>query len=163
MASAQRQAGISMSLVDRLIDLEPESQSESPLSSWEEVRRLKASLCRDLSALLNTRRAEQDFDSAYEEASNSLLSFGITDFTSYNLKSGVEQDQVRRSIERAIRLFEPRLSRVSVSIDEPDPLRPVLQFHIEAMLRVGSDAESVVFGVSLHRESRRMSVSGGNA
>jgi type VI secretion system protein ImpF len=152
-----------MSLVDRLIDLEPESKSEAPLSSWEEVRRFKASLCRDLSALLNTRRAEQDFDPAYEEASSSLLNFGITDFTSYNLKNGIEQDQVRRSIERSIRLFEPRLSRVSVSIDEPDPLRPVLQFHIEAMLRVGLASEPVVFGVSLHRESRRVAVSGGNA
>jgi type VI secretion system protein ImpF len=149
--------------VDRLIDLQPESQSEAPLSSWEQLRQLKSSLCRDLSALLNTRRAEQDFDPAYEEATNSLLSFGITDFTSYNLKSGAEQDQVRLSIERAIRQFEPRLARVSVSIQEPDPLRTVLEFQIDALLRVGPAAESVVFGVSLHRESRRVAVSGGNA
>jgi type VI secretion system protein ImpF len=163
MASAQRQTGLSLSLVDRLIDLQPESQSEVPPSSWEQLRQFKASLCRDLSALLNTRRAEHDFDPAYEEATNSLLSFGITDFTSYNLKSGAEQDQVRLSIERAIRRFEPRLARVSVSIGEPDPLRPVLEFQIDALLRVGSAAESVVFGVSLHRESRRVAVSGGNA
>ena len=163
MASTQRQTGISLSLVDRLIDLQPESQSEAPLSSWEQLRQFKTSLCRDLSALLNTRRAEQDFDPAYEEATNSLLSFGITDFTSYNLKSGAEQDQVRLSIERAIRRFEPRLARVSVSIEEPDPLRPVLEFQIDAVLRVGPATESVVFGVSLHRESRRVAVSGGNA
>ncbi len=163
MASGQHQAGNTLSLLDRLLDFQPGSQAEAPLSSWEQLREFKTSLCRDLSALLNTRRAEQDFDPAYEEATNSLLSFGITDFTSYNLKSGDEQEQVRRSIERAIRRFEPRLARVSVSIEEPDPLRPVLQFQIEALLRIGPAGEPVAFDVSLHRESRRVAVSGGNA
>ena len=163
MATVQRQAGMTLSLLDRLLDLQPESHEEGPLSSWEQLRKFKSSLRRDLSALLNTRRAEQDFDPTYEEAANSLLSFGIADFTSYNLKSAVEQEQVRRSIERSIRQFEPRLARVSVTVEEPDPLRPVLQFQIEALLGIGPAAEPVVFGVSLHRESRRVAVSGGNA
>ena len=161
MASGHHQVDMTMSLLDRLLDFQPESHQEVPVSSWEQLREFKTSLCRDLSALLNTRRAERDFDPAYEEATNSLLSFGIADFTSYNLKSGIEQEQVRRSIERAIRHFEPRLARVAVSIEEPDPLRPVLQFQIDALLRIGPEAEAVVFDVSLHRESRRMAVSGG--
>jgi type VI secretion system protein ImpF len=131
------------------------------MNSWEQSREYKLSLCRDLAALLNTRRAEQDFDPAYTEATNSVLSFGIADFTSYNLKSGVEQDQVRRSIERAIRQFEPRLARVSVSMEEPDPVRPVLQFQIDALLRLGPSDEPVMFDVALYRESRRIAVSGG--
>src|ERR1019366_6166831 len=137
MASGQHQVDMTMSLLDRLLDFQPESHQEVPVSSWEQLRKFKSSLRRDLSALLNTRRAEQDFDPSYEEAANSLLSFGIADFTSYNLKSAVEQEQVRRSIERSIRQFEPRLARVSVTVEEPDPLRPVLQFQIEALLRVG--------------------------
>jgi type VI secretion system protein ImpF len=132
------------------------------MNSWEQSREYKLSLCRDLAALLNTRRAEQDFDPAYTEATNSVLSFGIADFTSYNLKSGVEQDEVRRSIERAIRQFEPRLARVSVSMEEPDPVRPVLQFQIDALLRLGPSDEPVMFDVALYRESRRIAVSGGN-
>ncbi len=163
MPAARHQAGVTLSVLDRLFDLQPEARAEAPVSSWEQLRQLKASLCRDLSALLNTRRAEEDFDPAYTEATNSLLSFGIVDFTSYNLKSGAEQDQVRLSIERAIRQFEPRLTRVSVSLEEPDPLRPVLQFQIEAFLRVGPAGEPVTFDVALFRESRRLAVSGGNA
>src|SRR5258708_2915366 len=151
-----------LSLLDRLRDLQPESQVEAPMTSWEQFREFRISLCRDLSALPNPRRAEQDFDPAYTEAPNSLLSFGIADFPSYTLKSGVEQDQVRRSIERAIRQFEPRLARVSVSIEEPDPLRPVLQFQIDALLRLGPADEPVTFDVALFRESRRLAVSGGN-
>jgi|SRR5581483_4542531 len=163
MASGTRQAGLVFSLVDRLIDRAPEVHREVPLNSWEEEREFKASLCRDLAALLNTRRAEQDFDPAYEESTNSLLTFGITDFTSYNLKNGVEQERLRRSIERAIRQFEPRLARVEVSLEEPDPLRPVLQFQIAALMRIEAGGAPVVFDVTLQRESRRMAVSGGNA
>jgi type VI secretion system protein ImpF len=163
MATAANQSAITLSLVDRLFDLEPDSQVEAPLSSWEQFRVLKAALCRDLAVLLNTRRAEKDFDPAYEDATNSLLSFGITDFTSYNLKSSDEQEQVRRSIERAIRLFEPRLARVSVSLEETEQVRPVLQFQIDAVLRVGLRDEPLMLDVSLQRDSRRIAVTGGDA
>jgi type VI secretion system protein ImpF len=163
MATAQPHSGIPLSLLDRLIDLQPESHAEAPMHDWEQARSFKASLCRDLAALLNIRRAEQDFDPAYEEATHSLLSFGITDFTAYNLKSGVDQEQVRRSIERSIRRFEPRLTRVVVSLEEPDSLRPVLKFQIDALLRIGSSGEAIAFDVALYRDSRRVAVSRGNA
>jgi type VI secretion system protein ImpF len=153
------ETGVAFSLLDRLINSEQEIHS----SSWEQMRAFKASVCRDLTALLNTRRAEQDFDPVYTEAANSLLSFGITDFTSYNLKSGLEQEQVRRSMERAIRQFEPRLTQVEVSVAEPDPLRPVLQFQISALLRIEPADEPVVFDATLQRESRRIAVSGGGS
>jgi type VI secretion system protein ImpF len=154
---------MALSLLDRLTDLEPASKREARSTYWEELRQLKVSLCRDLAVLLNTRRAEKDFAPGYAEATNSLLSFGVTDFTSYDLKGGADPDRVRRSIERAIRRFEPRLARVSVTIQEPDPLRPVLQFQIEALLRIGAADEPVTFDISLFRESRRVAVSGGNA
>jgi type VI secretion system protein ImpF len=157
------QAGATFSLLDRLIDLQPEAQKEVPSNSWEQMREFKAGLCRDLTALLNTRRANKDFDVVYAEATNSLLTFGITDFTAYNLKSETDQDQVRRSIERAIRQFEPRLTQVEVSVGKPDPLRPVLQFQIAALMRIEPAAEPVVFDATLQRESRRIAVSGGNS
>src|ERR1035441_6572994 len=163
MASGDKQVGVVLSLLDRLTDLDPDSRKEARADPWDETRDLKVSLCRDLTALLNTRRAEEDFPAGYEEATNSLLSFGVVDFTAYDLKNGVEQERVRRSIERAVRQFEPRLARVTVSIEEPDPLRPVLQFQIAAMLRIEPATEPVVFDVTLQRESRRIAVSGGSS
>ena len=163
MANGQLQEGIGLSLLDRLIDEEPGVQREAAASAWEQMRQFKAAVCRDLTALLNARRAEQDFDPAYEESTNSLLSFGITDFTSYNLKSAAEQELVRRSIERAIRQFEPRLAGVEVSVEEPDPVRPELRFQISAILRIEPAAHPVVFDATLRRESRRISVSGGDS
>jgi type VI secretion system protein ImpF len=163
MAADTNQVGAGLSLLDRLTDLTRGTKREVRSSPWDEMRELKVSICRDLAALLNTRRAEEDFPPSYKEATNSLLSFGVIDFTSYNLKSGVDQEKVRRSIERAIRQFEPRLARVTVSIEEPDPLRPVLQFQIAAVLRIEPAGESVEFDVTLQRDSRRIAVSGGDS
>jgi type VI secretion system protein ImpF len=163
MPADDNQTGVVLSLLDRLTDLDPDSRREARSNPWDEMRQFKVSLCRDLAALLNTRRAEEDFRPGYEEASNSLLSFGVADFTSYDLKNGADQEKVRRSIERAVRQFEPRLARVTVSIEEPDPLRPVLQFQITAIMRMEPAAEAVLFDVTLQRDSRRMAVSGGDS
>ena len=159
MAASDLQPDVTPSLLDRLIDLDPESKQDAPVNSWELVRELRSALCRDLTALLNTRRSVEDFDRTYEEAANSLLTFGIIDFTSYNLKKGNEQEQLRRSMERAIRQFEPRLERVTVSIEEADSQRPVLRLQISAVLRTEA-GEPVDFDVTLQRDSRRIAVSG---
>jgi type VI secretion system protein ImpF len=160
MRAAEEQLGLRLSILDRLTDLEPDIQKEAPITPWETMREFKASLCRDLAALLNTRRAEEDFDRSFQEATNSLLSFGVADFTSFNLTSGIDQERVRRSMERAIRQFEPRLTRVAVTIDPPDAVKPVLRFQIAAVLRIDPGGEAVLFDAALYRDSRRFTVSG---
>jgi type VI secretion system protein ImpF len=143
-----------LSLLDRLVT------RESPRSSWEQMRELKSSLCRDLTDLLNTRRSEQPLDPAYEEACSSLVAFGLPDFTAYDLKNTAEQEKLRVAIERAIRQFEPRLARVRVSLETPDLLKPTLHFRIDAQLRDGVDHENVLFDATFERESRRIAISG---
>jgi type VI secretion system protein ImpF len=152
-----------LSILDRLTDLEPDSRTEARLSHEEEIRQIKASVCRDLTALLNTRRLEDHVDPRYEEAANSLLAFGVADFTSFNLKNRIEQDRVRRSIESAIRKFEPRLSRVTVLMEDIDPFKPVLQFQIAAHLRIEFTSEEVLFDVNLPRDTRCIAVSTANS
>jgi type VI secretion system protein ImpF len=163
MAAEDNQTGPVLSILDRLTDLQPDSKKEAPSNPWEKTRQLKASLCRDLAALLNTRRAEEDFNSSFAEATNSLLTFGVADFTSYNLKNGIEQERVRRSIERAIRQFEPRLTGVTVSMDEPDAVKPSLHFQISAVLRTELVGEAILLDLTLHRDSRRIAVSGASS
>jgi type VI secretion system protein ImpF len=148
------------SLLDRLIDLEPESHHEIPPGPSELTRDFRAALCRDLSALLNTKRAKEVIERGFEEAANSLLTFGIIDFTGYNLQKSPDQNLLCRSIERAIRQFEPRLERVEVSIEETFSRRPVLRLQIAAVLRTGA-GQAIVFSTTVHRDSRRIAVSGG--
>lgn len=163
MASDYNNPGAELSLLNRLTDLEPGSKSEARMSAWQTVREFRASLCNDLTALLNTRRADQDFDPAFEEAANSLLTFGVADFTAYNLKSSVDRERVRRSIERAIRQFEPRLAQVVVTVEEPDPLRPALLFQISACLKGAEDEELLLLPGSLYHDSRRIEIAGADS
>ncbi len=148
------------SLLDRLIDLEPESPHERPAEPAELTREFRAGLCRDLTALLNTKRAADAIDRGYEEAAKSLLTFGIPDFTGYNLQKTPDQNLLCRSIERAIRQFEPRLERVEVSIEETGSRRPIVRLEIAAALRTEA-GQPIVFNTTVHRDSRRIAVSGG--
>ncbi len=162
MARIDNAAGITLSLLDRLTDLDPQSEKDAPVPYTAQIRELKAALCRDLAALLNTRRLEDAIDPAYEECANSVLTYGVADFTAFNLKNGLEQERLRRSIERSVRRFEPRLSRVTVLLEEPDPVKPVLRFQISAVLRLDASAEPLLFDVTVHRDQRRIAVSGGS-
>ncbi|HKD07251.1 MAG TPA: type VI secretion system baseplate subunit TssE [Bryobacteraceae bacterium] len=158
MAAPQEKTGARLSLFDRLIDDQPDVKAEAPASAWEEARRIKESLRRDLSALLNTRRGEPEFDAEFVESRNSILTFGVSDFTARNLTSRPDQEGLRLSIERAIREFEPRLARVSVAVRNSDSAMPVLGFEISAVLRLDSGPEDVYFNAGLHRDTRRMNV-----
>ena len=145
-----------LSFIDRLVET---GGAKRTANAWEHMRE-QATLCRDLSNLLNTRRAEKDFDASFDEATNSILSYGIPDFTQYDLKNTAEQERVRLSIERAVRQFEPRLTKVKVILEPANPVNPTLRFQIEAQLRDESDTEDVLFDATVQRESRRIAVSG---
>ena len=56
MARSQGNITVTLSVLDRLIDLEPKAAVEAPLTRSQSVRLLKAAVHRDLEWLLNTRR-----------------------------------------------------------------------------------------------------------
>jgi type VI secretion system protein ImpF len=149
------------SLLDRLTDDDPDNNRDQTVSSWQQAREFQEALCRDLTALLNTRRPEEPFDSSWDQCVDSVLLYGIPDYTAYNLTNEHEQELVRKSIERAVRLFEPRLGRVSVTMLKADPLQPVLRYQITCILRALGELDPVTFDVALPRDSRRIAVSGG--
>lgn len=146
-----------LSFIDRLVD---PRVTAKPANQWEHEREFRASLCRDLGDLFNTRRAESDFDPAFVELTNTLLTFGIPDFTQYDLENEAERRRVLSSLKGAIENFEPRLKDVIVSLEPLNKLNPVLRFRIDARLRDGGDIENVSFDATVQRESRRFLVTG---
>jgi type VI secretion system lysozyme-like protein len=101
------------SLLDRLTDFTPAAREDRPLSRSQALRTLKASLWRDLSALLNAKRREEEVPEEFGECSHSLLMYGLPDFSAYSLKSPADQARLRRALEAASRRFEPPPSAVS--------------------------------------------------
>lgn len=143
------------SLFDRLTDAEPRNSREVPPPDWEQLREYKLGVARDLTNLLNTRRSQSDIPEEYERTRESLAAYGVQDFTT----APMDREEIRRAVERTIRLFEPRLSRVQVMLVEGTLFQ--FSFRISGMLRMDTGVEPVVYDADLPKESRRFQVLSG--
>src|SRR5208337_1511026 len=112
MARPQGDVTVTLSVLDRLIDREPNNSVESPLSRAQSVRLLKSAVRRDLEWLMNTRCNLQDPGESLKEVSHSLYLFGLPDFSNYSMSSPADRARLHRQILAAIKQFEPRLGNV---------------------------------------------------
>jgi type VI secretion system protein ImpF len=161
MKSASLDRSVQQSLLDRLIDLDPKTTTEAPLSWTRSVQQLKASLRRDLESLLNTRRIPTPAPEAFEELPHSLYYFGFPDITSMGRDSKDVRVRLMRQVEETIATFEPRLAAVKVSLAETDDEgRRQLRFLIEGLLRMEPNPEQVVFDTVLEISSGEYHVKG---
>lgn len=132
------------SVLDRLIDNEPEVSFEPVQFRLLTMRQIRARVIRDLENLLNTRRLADPPDAEFTELNRSVLIYGIKDYTSLNPRSGSVRKLLRQDIEKAIARFEPRLKNVKVQL-EPDQKGHSLRFRINAMLVIEPEKEPVQF------------------
>ena len=110
------------------------------------MRRVLAAVRRDLENLLGTRLTWVDDDlAAAEHASRSVAAFGLQDFSHENIANLDAQQRLRRAIEQAIVIFEPRLARVRVTCEGNAEQQRALRFRIEAVLHVEPIREPVAF------------------
>lgn len=124
------------------------------------VATLKEVVGRDLEALLNTRREALDpLPPELTALGDSLLTYGLPDFTTVSMESPQERAEVVRSLEQTIETFEPRLDRVRVSLEEETGAH-ALRFRIEAVLRVDPAPEPVTFDAELQTLTQRYHVRG---
>lgn len=149
---------ITPSVFDRLLDYEPEMTSEAVKSRLKSLRDLKQSVRRDLEWLLNTRRTPLELDENLEETTRSLFVFGLPDFTGVAAKSPTEQKRLLKEIETAVKLFEPRLIDLRVTLEPPTAVERVLKFRIEARLKVEPTPEPVAFDTILQLGSGEYTV-----
>jgi type VI secretion system protein ImpF len=128
---------------------------ETPYSLQE----LKRSVSRDIEALLNTRRELlEELPPEFQEVSNSVLTYGLPDFTSLSLNSHKDRKSIQREIETTLGLFEPRLRAIKVMVEGPKKLEHALHFRIDAMLLVEPNPEAVSFDAMLQLSTSTYSV-----
>jgi type VI secretion system protein ImpF len=134
------------SLLDRLIDDEPEQPFDKPVSAAQALAALRRSVMRDLEALMNTRRRWRAWSPTLTELSVSSVGYGVPDFTAGVVNDPIQQERLRSEIELTIRRFEPRLGRLRVMLMEnSNPLEPRLRLRIEALLHAETAHEPVAF------------------
>jgi type VI secretion system protein ImpF len=161
-AVAFEEIGVTLSLFERLTDERPGMREETPRQRWVSVDELRASVMDHLGALLNARRGDELLNMPYPQLANSVMTYGIIDFNSLSLPNPADRERLRRSIERAITLFEPRLARVKVNLEDWEQHDPGLRFQIEAELRMHPENIPVFFDAKLAKDIRGFEVAEGN-
>ena len=148
------------SVLDRLIDHDPQVRRETPRSRNQLLRDLKLAVRRDLENLLNTRVRCIPFPPEHAELKRSLVNYGIPDLTGAFLASTKEREGFRRTIQAVILLFEPRLKKLSVTLRDQEASDRTIRFHIEATLQAEPAPEPVAFDSTLRLTTGTFEVKG---
>jgi type VI secretion system protein ImpF len=161
MARGDRDPSIVPSLLDRLLDDQPDQAREVLPYRVDDLRGLKRSVARDLEAMLNTRQeALEELPADLPEVRRSLLMYGLPDFTAYSLLGTRDRTRIRRAFEDIVATFEPRLERVRVTLEDSQPNERILRFRVDGWLRVEPAPEPVTFDTLLQLNTRDYVVQG---
>ena len=149
MARTDNEIGVTTSVLDRLIDYEPEVSREAIASRSKNLRQLKEALRRDLEWLLNTRQVALGLPPELEELNRSLAAYGVPDFTNLNVANQDDQKRIQGDIEEALRIFEPRLESVNVSFQPSSSGDSRIHFRIDANLKIEPAPEPITFDTTI--------------
>lgn len=128
-------SGSPMPLFDRLA-----AGGEAQLSGTDALR---DSIARDLMRLLNTR-SRLTFDE-FAACEGTVLDYGMPDFSAHSLHSGPDRDAMAAAVARAISLFEPRLSDVTVTFAFPAGHAQRATLTVAGQMRGGLGVAHVAF------------------
>jgi type VI secretion system protein ImpF len=132
MAPPNREQRLTLSLLDRLL-----AGAHDSLQPDQSLRAVKLGVLRDLQNLLNTRWRCESWPPNLDQLEQSLVNYGIPDFTGVRFTTAQDREDLRTVIEDVIRRYEPRFVEVHVSLqtDGLDVLDRTLRFRIDALLQ----------------------------
>jgi type VI secretion system protein ImpF len=139
------------SVLDRLLGVGSGTAGSGVFKSrMQIVREVTQAVRRDLENLLNTRRRCGVLPDGLDELDVSLTTYGLPDFSQFNLQQPEERERLRTEIEDTIRAFEPRFKSVRVALaGDPYQAERHLRFRIDALLRLQPEPEQVAFDSEL--------------
>jgi len=146
MARGDADGAVAMSVFDRLLDDDPARDEDLHKTRGKALGELRDALRRDLEALLNTRPCSTTWEAPLVELDDSILNYGVATVTNAELSANQNRERFRSAVERAVRRFEPRFLKVSVTlIEDADRIDRTLRFRIEALVRAEPAPEPLVF------------------
>jgi type VI secretion system protein ImpF len=152
---------VTQSLIDRLIDREPNLNGDPPVSRAQSVRLLKAALRRDLEWLLNSRRVAGPSPNDFALLGKSLFFYGLPDFSAFSLNSPRDRNSLLRELERSVGYYEPRLKGIRVAlVESPSNTLRVVRFQIEGLLMMDPAPEQISFDTVLQLSSGEYEIKG---
>ncbi len=146
-----------LSLLDRLIDDEPESKSEAVLGESAAFDQFKLGLRRDLEGLLNSRRPFSPWLARSAQLAGTVVDFGLPDLSTEDFGTAAVRERIRRMIAATIRTHEPRLTAIEVETDG-GPTATGVRFRISAVIRFANYEEDVIYDARLRPTDRAIDV-----
>ncbi len=160
MARYEPDPNVTVSVLDRLIDLNPTARTEPQANRAASLRQLKASLRRDLEWLLNTRQTPEAILEGNLEIRKSLFNYGLPDTTAMGVHSNQDQNRMLWMLESAVTTFEPRLMGVRVTLEPIEGNARMLRFQIQGLLKIDPAPERVAFDTVLELTRGEYAVKG---
>lgn len=116
MAELTQKERLQPSLLDRLTDDEPGQKQESRDKRVLSMHKLRQSVLRDVSWLLNSDSMESVEDlTDYPEIVKSVLNYGIRNMAGNSL-SATNLTEIEKNVKQALQFFEPRILPNSLEI-----------------------------------------------
>jgi type VI secretion system protein ImpF len=136
-----------LSFFDRLIDDSPDNGQDAEPTRSSLYAQVREALKRDLEVVLNARRRFLSPPPHLTHLSESLFTFGMSDFTNENVRSADFQREFRLHVLDLIKRLEPRLTSVDVRMLEgKDEFDRALRFRIQGALLLGEgEREEIIF------------------
>jgi type VI secretion system protein ImpF len=157
MSRFDNEVRVTPSVLDRLLDYEPEVTREAASSRAKNLRLLKQTVRRDLEWLLNTRRTP-GLPTDLPEVHRSVVAYGLPDFTGKSLRNYDERLLLLTEVEETVHSFEPRLTGVKVELEGDPGAGYAMRFRIDGQLRVEPAPEPVSFDTRLNTSLRMFEV-----
>ena len=156
MSAQKQERAVLPSVLDRLLDDEPENAREAPLTASRVMELLRRSIQRDLENFLNTRRRCDEFSERFEAT---LVGYGIPDLVGTDLTTSKKQKRFLRELEQQIVLHEPRFRSIRLRPQEgASVIDRSLQFRIDAVMEAEPAPESIVLNSSIEPVTRTINL-----
>ncbi|MEK8019373.1 MAG: type VI secretion system baseplate subunit TssE [Candidatus Parabeggiatoa sp.] len=141
----QRETYARASLLDRLVDLEPQFPQEAHPLRAQTPRALRASVRRDLEWLFNTRCPLPEAELAQRQ--RSVIDYGVMDFGTFFTHNQEDFRRLAQHIEQTIGIYEPRLKESRVTVTLLRGSHRALQVILDAQLIIDDINEPVSFPI----------------
>ena len=159
MARIDKKKKLRASILDRLMDNDPDNTVEVDTDQHQKLKELRNSVRRDLENLLNTRFRMIEPEDDLIELKKSLLNYGLPDLATVNISDKIKQKEFINHLQSILIDFEPRFKTVKVSyMENSDSLDRSLRFRIDATLYADPSPEIVVFDSILEPVTRTVNV-----
>jgi len=145
------------SLLDRLVDLNPENSTESAAASKLAARDMRRIIRRDLIYLLTTIRLEEvtRLDD-WKNIRNSVMNYGVRDLSGVPEKN-IDTIRIQNDLREALIAFEPRIDPSSVDIEllpfDEMTARGVAKLYISANWAQNLYPETIVIEATIDFET----------